>query len=160
MPTGYLAETVIAARNTGTTPGSATPATVHEVDGRPLGLIDELRCRLNVTQALTGTVPTLNVYLQRAVAGDPDPTVAADWEDFYAFPQVTTSTVDLVVSLPLPAAQDVDGTLTTASRARAVETLTADTLLAGHWAGPIRVREVLGGTPTQAAIYDLELVGR
>lgn len=147
-------EKVVDAHNTGTSAGTATVATVQNVGGRMLPAMAELRVRLNVTQAMTGTSPTLDIYLQRKVgAGD-------DWEDFYAFPQVTTSTVDKVVTLPLPLAQDVDGSLGSMSRDQGVESLTADTALAGHWAGPIRVREVIGGTVTQAAIYDIEMVGR
>lgn len=156
------AEKVVAAHSTGTAAGSATVATVREVDGVPLTRLSELRVRLRVTTALVGDTPTLDVYLQRAVAADPDPTDATDWEDFYHFPQVTTSTVDKVISLPLPAAQDVDASLGTYSRNRGVEALAADTVLGGHWMGPIRIREVLatGGSITTAGVYDVEMVGR
>src|SRR3546814_614060 len=105
---GVLAETVVAAHSTGTDAGSATVATVREVDGRPLERIEEMRARLKVTTPLVGDTPTLDVYLQRPVAADPDPATDEDWEDFYAFPQVTTSAVDKVVSLPLPLSQDAD----------------------------------------------------
>jgi len=159
---GLLTEKVVAAHSTGTAAVSATVATVRTLAGRPLARVQELRVRLNVTTPLAGDTPTLDVYLQRAVAEDPDPAVAADWEDFYHFPQVTTSTVDKVVTLPLPAAQDVDASLASMSRTRAVETLAADTALGGHWSGPIRVREVIatGGAISQAAVYDVEMVGR
>lgn len=149
-------EKVVDAHNTGTSAGTSTVATVQEVAGRSLDVMTELRARLNVTQALDGDTPTLDVYLQRKVgAGD-------DWEDFYHFPQVTTSTVDKVVTLPLPLAQDVDGSLGSMSRDQETESLAADTALAGHWSGPVRIREVLatGGSISQAAIYDIEMVGR
>ena len=115
----------------------------------------------NVMLCPRGTTPTLDVYLQRPVVASPNPATAAHWEDFYHFPQVTTSAVDKVVTLPLPPAQDVDASLGTMSRARAVEALAADTAIGGHWAGPIRVREVITGTGiSQAAVYDLELTGK
>ncbi len=150
-------EKVISAHDTGTTPGTATVATLYHVDDQPLINLDELRVRLNVTQALDGTTPTLDVYLQRAVGVDPGDD---DWQDFYHFPQVTTSLVDVEVALPLPAPQDADGSLASASDAVVQESLAADTLLAGHWGSAIRIREVIGGTPSQAAVYDVEMVGR
>ncbi len=162
--TAALIEKVVSAHSTGTVAGSATVATVREVKGRPLERIDEMRVRLHVTQATAGSVgPTVDVYLQRPVSASPDPTDDTDWEDFYRFPQFSTALVDKIVSLPLPLAQDVDASLGSMSRTRAIETLTADTALGGHWMGPVRIREVLGaagGTITQAAIYDVEIAGR
>lgn len=160
--TASLTEKVVDAHSSGTAAGSTTVATVRYLRGRPLASVEQMRVRLNVTTPLIGDTPTLDVYLQRPVAEDPDPTVAADWEDFYHFPQVTTAAVDKVVSLPLPAAQDVDASLGSMSRTRAVETLAADTALGGHWDGPIRIRQVLatGGVISQAAVYDVEMVGR
>lgn len=157
-----IAEKVISAQNTGTAAGTTTPATVREVDGVLIERLEEFRVRLNVTQALIGDTPTLDIYLQRAVAGNPAAATDAHWEDFYHFPQVTTSLADRIANFPLPAPQDVDASLASYSRARAIETLAADTALGGHPCGPIRIRAVLatGGVISQAGIYDIEIVGR
>lgn len=144
-------ETVISAHDTGTDAQTATVATVRKVADRPLANLRHLAARLEVTQALDGTNPTLDVYLEREVGG-------GDWEDIYHFPQVTTSTVDKIVDLPL-ARSDADGSLATASRDVAVESLAADTLVGGHWGDRIRIREVIGGTVTQAAIYSVHMIG-
>ena len=158
---GPLGEKVVSAHSTGTAAVSALVTTIRTLAGKPIHRVSELRARLNVTTPLVGTTPTLDVYLQRPVVASPNPATAAHWEDFYHFPQVTTSAVDKVVTLPLPPAQDVDASLGTMSRARAVEALAADTAIGGHWAGPIRVREVITGTGiSQAAVYDLELTGK
>lgn len=154
-----VAEKVVSAQGTGLAAGTVTVATLSRVQGKPLDLLAWLRVRLTVTQAPVGTAgqPTLDVYLQRKVGADPD------WEDFYAFPQVGASTIDRVVTLPLPPAQDVDGSLGSASRTVAVESLAADTLLAGKWGDQIRIREVLadGGASSidTEAQYDIEMVG-
>jgi hypothetical protein len=160
---GIYAEKVVSAHSAGLlATAGATVATIREIDKKPLALFDELRARLHVTTAAIGSTPTLDVYLQRAVAADPDPTDDSHWEDFYHFAQVTTATVDKIVSLPLPLAQDVDASLGSMSRTRGVVALAADTALGGHWMGPIRIREVVttSGTITTAAVYDIEFVGR
>lgn len=159
---GLLTEKVVSAQSTGTAAGTSTVATVRTLAGQPLARVQEMRVRLAVTGAMGGDTPTLDIYLQRAVAEDPDPAVAGDWEDFYHFAQVTSSTVDKVVTLPLPAAQDVDASLGSVSRTRAAESLAADTLLGGHWNGPIRIRQVVtkGAGAITAGTYDIELVGR
>jgi hypothetical protein len=155
----FVEQKVVSARSTGTTAGTTTVATVGKVQGKGLDVIAWLRVRLNVTTAPVGTAgqPTVDVYLERKVGADPD------WEDFYHFPQVGASLIDRVVNLPLPGPQDVDGSLGSASRTVAVETLAADTLLAGPWGDQIRIREVLadGGASSidTAAVYDVEMVG-
>jgi len=159
---GVYADKVVSAHSTGTAAVSTTVATVREVDGKPIALFRELRVRLNLTAEMGGDTPTCDVYLQRAVAEDPDSAVDADWEDFFHFPQMTTSKVDRIINLPLPLPQDVDASLGSYSRARAIEALAADTVLGGHWMGPIRVREVVtkGAGAITAGIYDIEMVGR
>lgn len=157
-----IAQKVVSAHSAGLVAASTTVATIRTVAGKPIQRIEQMRVRLKVTTAPIGDTPTLDVYLQRPVGANADPTVAADWEDFYHFPQVTTATVDKVVTLPLPLAQDVDASLGSMSRARAVEALAADTVLGGHWNGPIRIREVVatGGVITTAGVYDIEMTGR
>lgn len=104
-----------------------------------------------------GDHPTLDVYLQRALA--PSPT-ADDWQDFYHFPQITSTATDREIVIPLPHPQDVDGSLGSASRAVVQETLAADTLIAGHWGEMIRIREVLTGDTTAAGVYSVYVAGR
>lgn len=149
-------ETVVSAR-TSATSGTTTVVTVTRVDDMPLRRLSRLLVRMNVTQAMAGTTPTMDIYLQRALAPSPG---ASDWEDFYHFPQVTTSLTDRVLTLPLPEAQDADASLATYSRARAIETLAADTCLGGYWGDQIRIREVIGGTVSTAAIYSIYMVGQ
>src|SRR5689334_21478016 len=73
--------------------GNETRQAVETVDGEPLDLFDELVVYLEVTAAFAGgTAPTMDLYIQRALRPNADPTVDADWDDFYHFPQVTTGT--------------------------------------------------------------------
>ncbi len=155
-------EKVLDEHETLLTAATSTVATVRHLGGIPLERLSEIRVRLNVTQGFIGDTPTGDIYLQRAVAAEPDPDVDADWEDFYHFPQFTTTPIDKVVTLPLPQAQDVDASLASYGRTRAVESLAADTVIGGHWMGPIRIREkrATGGAISQAAIYDVEMMGR
>jgi len=148
-------------RTAPTAAATVTVTTVTEIESVPIQLFRGLIARLEITRAAIGDTPTLDLYLQRAIRPSPDPTDDNDWEDFYAFPQHTTALQDLVVTLPLPAAQDVDGSLGSMSRTQAVETLAADTLLSGHWGDQIRIREKIttGGTISTAAQYHLHLTG-
>jgi hypothetical protein len=155
-------ETVLSARDAGTAAQTNKVKLIQSVDNVPIGDLDELRVRFKQTQQAAGTMPTMNLKLQRLVTGGV-PVLATDdmWEDFYAFPEIAAAAVQsFVVSLPLPLAQDVDGSLGSYSRAYAQGSLAADTVLAGHWLGPIRVIEIVGGTVTTSVIYNLEFVGR
>ena len=60
------AETVITARNAGTTAQTATAATVTSVAARDLDIMQELNVRLEVTTKPEGSSPTFDLYLQRA----------------------------------------------------------------------------------------------
>ena len=153
------AETVITARNAGTTAQTATAATVTSVGDRDLNIMQELNLRLEVTTKPEGSSPTFDLYLQRATQPSPG---GDDWQDFYHFPQVTDgAVVDLEVVLPLPRAADVDGSLGSYSNAVVQESLAADTVIAGHWGEQIRIREVVGGTSlTQGCVYSVHVVGR
>lgn len=149
------AETV--ARTSQDTAGTETVTTIDHIDGQPIVRMAHLAVRLEVTTAIDGTVPTLDIYLQRATQPSPG---ADDWDDFYHFPQQTDAGAnDLVVHLPLPNPQDVDGSLGSASHAVVQESLAADTLLSGHWGEQIRIREVVTGTDLTAAVYNLHFVG-
>lgn len=150
-----MASTTIA-RTSGAAAATATVDTLTEVGGQPVLGLARLSVRLEVTTAIVGTAPTLDIYLQRATQGSPG---ADDWDDFYHFPQQTDSGVaDLIVDLPLVRA-DADGSLGTASHAVVQEALAADTLLGGHWGEQIRIREVVGGTDLTAAVYNLHFLG-
>lgn len=144
------------ARTSAATAGTATVSTLTAVGGKPLIGMERLSVRLEVTTTITGTAPTLDIYLQRATQASPG---ADDWDDFYHFPQVTDAgVVDLLVDLPL-ARSDADGSLGTASHAVVQESLAADTLLGGHWGEQIRIREVVGGTSLTAAVYNVHFLG-
>jgi hypothetical protein len=148
--------TAVAGR-TSATSGTATVVTADNVDGIALDLFDELVAYLDAT-ALAGTAPTMDVYLQRAIRTNADPTVDSDWEDFYHFPQVTTSAVLLVVNIPAVKTVGSDA-LTTAGHARVLEALAADSLRPGHWGDKLRVREKMGGTVTTPSTWSLYLTG-
>ena len=140
------------------TAGTTTIATLSEVDNLPLEHTDKLSIRLEVTTPMIGDTPTMDIFIQRT-QDDPG---ADDWDDWFAFPQVTTSAVDLVVHGPLPLPQDADGSLASASHAVIQEALAADTLLAGLIGHKLRIREKIttSGTITTAAIYNIHLVAK
>ena len=153
------AETLLSAQDAGTTARTATAATIRSVDGRQLDHMTALNMRLEITTKPEGTTPTFDLYLQRATQPSPGDD---DWQDFYAFPQITDAAeTDVEISLPLVGPQDMDGIIGSASVAVVQESLTADNLIAGHWGEEIRVREVVGGSAlSQGCVYNLHAVGR
>ena len=135
-------ETVIVGHDA-TTSGKTTAGTILRVGGKAISTIRRLRVTLEVTRAIIGTSPTLDIFLQRPIVEDFDEGVEPDWEDFFAFTQLDDNDAvgaRFVVDLPLPSPQDVDGSLANQDRVPAQETLTARALLAGHWGDAIRVR--------------------
>ncbi len=140
--------------------GTNVRATVIEVtdpSGRviPLSIVDELFIYVHLTVALVGTSPTMNLYLQRAVVPDPDPTVDADWTDFYAFFQITTSLSEFVATIPVYDMGYVSNSPGANQRNRVHATLAANTQITGHWGDRIRIVEKMGGTVTTQAVYDV-----
>tara|TARA_S200002703_G_scaffold159912_1_gene175449 strand:- start:15940 stop:16407 length:468 start_codon:yes stop_codon:yes gene_type:complete len=152
-----MASTTIGPITSGATAATTTPTggTLTVVDTLTISQIKQASFRLEVTTGITGSTPTLDIYLQRATQSSP---TDDDWDDFYHFPQVTTSAVDYVVHAPLPLPQDVDGSLGSASHAVVQESLAADTLLAGALGEQIRIREKVGGTGLTAAVYSIHIV--
>src|SRR5690349_7662076 len=163
-------ETVIAARVAAAS-GTATLSVAQEnesrqavetVDGEALDLFDELAVYLEVTAAFAGgTSPTMDLYLQWALRPNADPTVDADWDDFYHFPQVVTGTTPkLYVGFEAWKAQaGASELLATGSHVAAIETLAADSQRPGHWGDKLRVREKMGGPVSTPCTYSLHLVG-
>ncbi len=154
-----MAELTIGPITSAAVAGTTTPANgeVTKIGDLPLENVSQLSIRLEVTTAPVGSTPTMNIFLQRATQSSPG---VSDWDDFYHFPEVTTSVVDLVVHGPLPLPQDVDGSLGSASHAVVQEALAADTLLAGLVGHRLRIREVMGGTGLTAAVYQIHIVAK
>ena len=142
---------------TSATSGTATVVTVYTIGtpAAPLSLFDELTVYLDVTTALAGTTPTMNLYLQRAIRPNADPATDADWEDFYASLQVTTGIVQHVVTLPSYLASAPAVAPNAVTHTRSLDTMTADSLRQGHQGHGLRIREKIGGTVTQAAVYSI-----
>src|SRR5207249_1712531 len=121
---------------------------------------DELLVYLQVTQAMTGTSPTMDIYLERPVVPNADPANSAHWDDLYHFTQVGTSANEEVTVLPIP--RQSSATVSTTGdigATRGVQALAADTAKNGHWGDRLRIAEVMGGTITQQAIYSLHARG-
>ena len=154
-----MAEKTVGPITSAATAGTVTPTggTFTRIDNLALEYVTSLSVRLEVTTAIIGTAPVCDIYIQRATQSDPGDD---DWDDWYAFPQFNTSTVDFVVHGPLPIPRDVDGTLGSASHAVVQETLAADTLLAGAIGRQIRIREKVGGTGLTAAVYNVHFVAQ
>ena len=150
-----MAEKTITVAASGATAATTTVETFDRIDKLPLELVKSLSVRLEVTTGITGSTPTLNIFLQRATQSSPG---GDDWDDWYHFPEITTSAVDHIVHGPLPLPQDVDGSLGSASHLVVQEALAADTLLAGAIGHQIRIREVVTGTGLTAAVYNIHLV--
>ena len=149
-------EKVVSARTAGATGSSYTVATVQTIAGVNIGSFDEIGVYVAVTTNLAGTSPTMDLYLQKPIVAAPNLTTDtdADWADFLAFTQIVDAAADLWVPIPgeiVAAASKVN--------ARTEAALTAGTLLAGHWLGPIRIREKMGGTITTPAVYNVHMVG-
>lgn len=152
--------TVISAAATGTS-GKTTGGTIEDVDGKKVSTIRAMRVTVQVTTALVGSSPTCNLYLQRPIVEDYAAGTEADWDDFFAFTQLTashTAGTRRYVDIPLPSSQDVDGSLGNRDLTPAQEGLAARTLLSGHWGDAIRVRASLGGTVTTALVYDVDMI--
>ena len=150
-------EKVISAK-TSATSGTSTPRIVESVNNVPLDEFEELLIYLNVTTALIGTAPTMDIYLQRAIAPNPAVATDADWEDIYAFPQVVAALVEHITHLPVQRGEAPE-TATGHSHVRTLDTLIADSVRVGHWGDQIRIREKIGGVVTTEAVYDLSITG-
>ena len=150
-----MAEKTITVAASGATAATITVETFDKIGELPLELVKSLSVRLEVTTGITGSTPTLNIFLQRATQSSPG---NDDWDDWYHFPEITTSAVDHIVHGPLPLPQDVDGTLGSASHPVVQEALTADVLLAGAIGHQIRIMEKITGTGLTAAVYNIHLV--
>jgi hypothetical protein len=152
-----MASTTIGPITSGATAATTTPTggTLTNIGALTISQIKQVSIRLEVTTGITGSTPTMDIYIQRATQSSPG---ADDWDDWYAFPQITTSAVDHVVHGPLPLPQDADGSLASASHLVVQETLTADTMLGGALGEQIRIREKVGGTGLTAAVYNIHIV--
>lgn len=150
-------ETWILGRTSGTS-GTTAVGTFDSINGVPIDLFDELLVYMDVTQALSGSSPTMDIYLQRAVVPNPDPTNDNHWDDLAAFPQITTSTAQYI--LPMPATF-ISGSATANNvpLARFEASLSSGALRVGHWGNYIRIVEKMGGTVTQAAVYSIHVTG-
>ena len=152
-------EKVISAR-TSATGGTAKAKNVTGIQNVPLDEFEELLVYLDINTALVGTSPTMDIYLQRAVTDTPDEDTDTDWDDLFAFPQVTTSLVEHVVALPAHIISSTTGGLRAAlSAVRGHAALTTNSAKLGHWGSQIRIVEKMGGTVTTAAVYDVTITG-
>jgi hypothetical protein len=152
-------EAVIAGRTSATSGTATVPAgaSIQTIDGIQLDFFEDLVAYLDAT-GLAGTAPTMDVYLQRALRPNADPAVDADWEDFYHFPQVTTSAVLLAVTFPLVKTVANDAP-TAQGHTRVLEAIAADAGRPSHWGDALRVREKMGGTVTTPSTWSLYLMG-
>ena len=143
------------ARTSSTVAGVGTVATVIDIAAQPVSRMKKISVRLEVTTAIGGTNPTLDIYLQRSTQPDPG---ADDWDDIYHFPQQTDAGVsDYVVDIPAEAERG--NILRFAGHNVVQERIPPDHLLTGFWGNQIRIREVLTGTNLTAAVYNIHLVG-
>ena len=152
-----MASTTIGPITSGATAATTTPTggTLAVIDTLAISQIKQVSIRLEVATGITGSSPTMDIYIQRATQSSPG---ADDWDDWYAFPRITTAAVDHVVHGPLPLPQDADGSLGSASHLVVQEALAADTLLAGALGEQIRIREKVGGTGLTAAVYNIHII--
>ena len=150
-------ETVISGR-TSAASGTLAVATLLTLGGRALNEFKELLIYLNVTTALAGTTPTMDLYLQRAVVPNPVAATDAHWDDLYAFPQVITALIERIVHLPVSAAVVVSAA-TAHALTRQMAGMVADSAKLGHWGDRIRIVEKMGGTVTTAAVYSIHITG-
>jgi hypothetical protein len=136
--------------------GTVTVVTVGEIGGDSPILFDELWAYLQITTAIAGTVPTLDVFLQRALVPNPNPATNNHWQDLFHFPQVAATGEHVAV---LPVKQEAGSSVAAdGSRSRLNEGEAADANTLGHWGDQIRIREVVTGTIT-AGVYSLHLTG-
>lgn len=155
-------ETVVDDRTSGTT-GTATVATVTEIGGLELQHFDEIMAHIKTSVSLAGTTPTMDIYFQIAVVPSPDATVDAHWDDYARFTQVTASADEiLVLGSGPPTGAANPGSTGDVSHTRGVSQggFTQGVAFAFHFGDRIRIREVMGGTVTTAAVYDIHFTGR
>lgn len=140
---------------------SADAYAFRDIDGIPLDLFSELMFYLEETTDLAGTAPTVNVYVQRAIRPNAAPSVAGDWEDYYAFPVINTSPA-LKMMVQMPAIKTGSATQSgSTGYARTVQGLSVSTVEFGHWGEALRIVEVTGGTAiTTGCVYNIHVTGR
>lgn len=145
--------------------GTNVRGTFSTLDGYDLEGFKQLNIYLQVTTPLVGTSPTMNVFLQRAVVSNPDPTNDAHWDDILAYTQVTDSSglntdgknEDICM---IPYVSMFGGIIqSTATTYRETANLTAARAKAGHLGDCLRVVEKMGGTVTTAAVYSIHAMG-
>lgn len=152
-------ETVVSAQTAQAAAGTATIATITEIEDQPIALMKEIKARLEVTTAPVGAGNSVEIYLQRATQPNPGDD---DWQDFYHFPDIDVpgGLEDSEICMPLPPPQDVNGVINNASYVVQQETLSEDNIISGHWGDQIRIREVAAGTIGTQAVYNIHMVGR
>ncbi len=157
MSTWTVRKKVVDAR-TSASSGTAVVTTITELLGHDLDEFSELLIYLDVNTALVGSTPKMDIYLQRALVEDPDPTDDTHWTDLFAFSQVAASTVERLAHLPV---DSISTQLQSGSRdiARTHAALSAGQAVAGHWGDRIRIVEKMTNTITTKAVYDITFTG-
>ncbi len=151
-------EKVVDAR-TSATSGTAVVATVLLLDGRALDEFEQLHVYVQVTTALIGTTPTMDIYLQRAVVPNPDPANDAHWDDYFALDQITTNLLEEVITLPVQQIAAGAESVSIQGHVRITAALGERVLRVGHWGDRLRIVEKIGGTVTTQAIYNIIFTG-
>lgn len=150
---------LVSARTSATT-GTSVVATPTLLAGVPLDEFEELLVYLNVTTPLVGTTPTMRIYLQRAVVPNPNPATDAHWDDFFCFLEITPASSQAVIAVfPVRPWGAVVRELATWDLGRDMAAQAPSEAKLGHWGDRIRIVEKMGGTITQAAIYNIFATG-
>lgn len=100
-------ETVITSQDAGTSAGTVTRKTVSHIAERAIRPIRQITARLEIETKPEGTLPTFDLFLQRATKPDPG---AGDWQDLYHFPTVTdlaATDVEMVLHTELGVIDDM-----------------------------------------------------
>lgn len=152
-------ETVINALTSQAAAGSTVVGTIESIDGVPILAFDEIRAELEVTTALTGTGPGMEIHLVRLRAGktNPNSTTVADWSGLATFDQTTPATGPL--EHVLPRSPEVAAGEIAAAQADPDAMPAAGAARGGHWGDVLGVIEEIAGTGLTAGVYSLHLTG-
>lgn len=157
-------ETILAAQSS-SSPNNTTTYTVRKtmqsIDSLPLAEFDEITFEAQITTALIGSVPTIDLYLQRALRPNPDPTIDAHWEDIANLATATTGLLDDITTLPVVATLIAAGATMAGGHARSDRALAARTQVTGPIGDVLRIVEKISSTGaiTTAAVYSVHATG-
>jgi len=156
---GIQRATLVNERTSQASAGTATVATITEINGESLESFDQLSIYAVSSQNLAGG-GTITIFFQRAIVPNPDPANAAHWTDWAAMP-VTGSTINHILnSVEAKGVTSYPLNGVVGAQIRQNEAMSNGQIYPVHPGDRLRIRELVAGTITTAMIYSIHVTGR